>query len=157
MDLRKLKTLIDLVQQSGIAELEITEGEEKVRISRGGSGAQQPTPVQVYTLPQAGAASVPPGAPVAAGAPAALAEGETVPEGHVIRSPMVGTFYRSAAPGAKTFVEVGQAVKTGDTLCIIEAMKLLNEIEADQDGTVKAILVESGQPVEYGEPLFILG
>jgi len=157
MDLRKLKTLIDLVQQSGIAELEITEGEEKVRISRGGSGAQQAAPVQVYTLPQAGPAPATAGAPVAAGAPAATAEGEAAPEGHVIRSPMVGTFYRSSAPGAKAFVEVGQAVKTGDTLCIIEAMKLLNEIEADQDGTVKAILAESGQPVEYGEPLFILG
>jgi len=156
MDLRKLKTLIDLVQQSGIAELEITEGEEKVRISRGGSGAQQAAPVQVYTLPQAGPAPATAGAPVAAGAPAATAEGEAAPEGHVIRSPMVGTFYRSSAPGAKAFVEVGQAVKAGDTLCIIEAMKLLNEIEADQDGTVKAILVESGQPVEYGEPLFIL-
>ena len=156
MDLRKLKTLIDLVQQSGIAELEITEGEEKVRISRGGSGAQQAAPVQVYTLPQAGAAPAA-GVPVSAGAPAAAAEGEAVPEGHVIRSPMVGTFYRASAPGAKAFVEVGQAVKAGDTLCIIEAMKLLNEIEADQDGTVKAILVESGQPVEYGEPLFILG
>ena len=157
MDLRKLKTLIDLVQQSGIAELEITEGEEKVRISRGGSGAQQPAPVQVYTLPPAGPSTAPAGAPVAPGAPAAPAEGEALPEGHVIRSPMVGTFYRSAAPGAKSFVEVGQAVKAGETLCIIEAMKLLNEIEADQDGTVKAILAENGQPVEYGEPLFILG
>jgi acetyl-CoA carboxylase biotin carboxyl carrier protein len=154
MDLRKLKTLIDLVQQSGIAELEITEGEEKVRISRGGSGAQQAAPVQVYTLPQAGPAPATAGTPVA---PAAPAEGEAMPEGHVIRSPMVGTFYRSAAPGSKAFVEVGQAVKAGDTLCIIEAMKLLNEIEADQDGTVKAILAENGQPVEYGEPLFILG
>jgi acetyl-CoA carboxylase biotin carboxyl carrier protein len=156
MDLRKLKTLIDLVQQSGIAELEITEGEERVRISRGGTGVPQAAPVQVYTLPQAGGAPVVAGAPpAAAGAPA---EGEAaVPEGHVIRSPMVGTFYRSSAPGAKPFVEIGQTVKSGDTLCIIEAMKLLNEIEADQDGTVKAILVESGQPVEYGEPLFILG
>ena len=160
MDLRKLKTLIDLVQQSGIAELEITEGEERVRISRGGTGVPQTTPVQVYTLPpQAGGAPVVTGAPPpAAGAPAAPAEGEAaVPEGHVIRSPMVGTFYRSSAPGAKSFVEVGQSVKSGDTLCIIEAMKLLNEIEADRDGTVKAILMESGQPVEYGEPLFILG
>jgi len=157
MDLRKLKTLIDLVQQSGIAELEITEGEERVRISRGGSGAPQAAPVQVYTLPQTGAAPAVAGAPMAAGAPAAAVEGEAAPEGHVIRSPMVGTFYRSAAPGAKTFVEVGQAVKAGDTICIIEAMKLLNEIEADRDGTVKAILVENGQPVEYGEPLFILG
>ena len=147
MDLRKLKTLIDLVQQSGIAELEISEGEERVRISRGVSGAQHVAPVtHTVTLPLAGA-------------PAAPAEGDVaaVPEGHVIRSPMVGTFYRSSAPGAKAFVEVGQAVKAGDTLCIIEAMKLLNEIEADRDGTVKAILAESGQPVEYGEPLVILG
>ncbi|MBI3042393.1 MAG: acetyl-CoA carboxylase biotin carboxyl carrier protein [Betaproteobacteria bacterium] len=153
MDLRKLKTLIDLVQQSGIAELEITEGEERVRISRGPVGVPAAAPVaQVVTLPQAAGA-----APAATGAPAAPAEGEAAPEGHVIRSPMVGTFYRSSAPGAKAFVEVGQAVKSGDTLCIIEAMKLLNEIEADQDGVVKAILVENGQPVEYGEPLIILG
>ena len=157
MDLRKLKTLIDLVQQSGIAELEITEGEERVRISRGVAGAQPAAPVQVYTLPPSGVAPAAAGAPVAAGAPAPAAEGEAAPEGHVIRSPMVGTFYRSSAPGAKAFVEVGQAVKSGDTLCIIEAMKLLNEIDADQDGTVKAILAENGQPVEYGEPLFILG
>jgi acetyl-CoA carboxylase biotin carboxyl carrier protein len=147
MDLRKLKSLIDLVQQSGIAELEVTEGEEKVRISRTGPVAPPAAPTQVYT--------VPPGAPAAQPAAAAPAEQET-PEGHVIRSPMVGTFYRSSAPGAKAFVDVGQAVKSGDTLCIIEAMKLLNEIEADRDGTVKAILVENGQPVEYGEPLFIL-
>jgi len=158
MDLRKLKTLIDLVQQSGIAELEITEGEERVRISRGVSGAQTAAPMQVYTLPQAGSVPAAAGAPALAGV-AAPAEGEAAaaPEGHVIRSPMVGTFYRSSAPGAKAFVEVGQAVKAGDTLCVIEAMKLLNEIEADQDGTVKAILAENGQPVEYGEPLFILG
>ena len=154
MDLRKLKTLIDLVQQSGIAELEITEGEERVRIARGASGTQPVAPMQVYTMPQAVAPS-PPAA--AAAAPAGSEAPPAAPEGHVIRSPMVGTFYRSAAPGAKEFVEVGQAVKAGDTLCIIEAMKLLNEIEADQDGTVKAILAENGQPVEYGEPLFILG
>jgi acetyl-CoA carboxylase biotin carboxyl carrier protein len=154
MDLRKVKTLIDLVQQSGIAELEITEGEEKVRISRGATGGQQAAAVtHAVAPPPAG-----PG-PAPTRAPAATAEGEpaAAPEGHVIRSPMVGTFYRSSAPGAKAFVEVGQAVKAGETLCIIEAMKLLNEIEADQDGTVKAILVENGQPVEYGEPLFILG
>ena len=153
MDLRKVKTLIDLVQQSGIAELEITEGEEKVRISRGVGGAQQAATVtHVVAPPPAG----PP--PAAAGVPAAAveSEGAAAPEGHVIRSPMVGTFYRSSAPGAKALVEVGQVVKAGDTLCIIEAMKLLNEIEADRDGTVKAILVENGQPVEYGEPLFIL-
>jgi acetyl-CoA carboxylase biotin carboxyl carrier protein len=154
MDLRKLKTLIDLVQQSGIAELEITEGEERVRISRGVPGSQA-APVQAYTIPVAPV-------PVAAGAPAApQAEPEAAappaPEGHVIRSPMVGTFYRSSAPGAKAFVEIGQAVKAGDTLCIVEAMKLLNEIDSDQDGVVKAVLVENGQPVEYGEPLFILG
>jgi acetyl-CoA carboxylase biotin carboxyl carrier protein len=152
MDLRKVKTLIDLVQQSGIAELEITEGEEKVRISRGVTGAQPAAAVShVVGLPQAG--------PAPAAVPAVPAGGEAAPapEGHVVRSPMVGTFYRSSAPGAKAFVEVGQAVKAGETICIIEAMKLLNEIEADQDGTVKAILVENGQPVEYGEPLFILG
>jgi acetyl-CoA carboxylase biotin carboxyl carrier protein len=156
MDLRKVKTLIDLVQQSGIAELEITEGEEKVRISRGVTGAPQAATV-THVVPPSPAGPGP--APATTGAPAAPAEGEAAaaPEGHVIRSPMVGTFYRSSAPGAKAFVEVGQAVKAGETLCIIEAMKLLNEIEADQDGTVKAILVENGQPVEYGEPLFILG
>ena len=152
MDLRKLKSLIDLVQQSGIAELEITEGEEKVRICRTGPAAPSAAPTQVYTV----APATPlPAAPAAAAPPPA--EQEAAPEGHVIRSPMVGTFYRSSAPGAKPFVEVGDAVKSGDTLCIIEAMKLLNEIEADRDGTVTAILVESGQPVEYGEPLVILG
>lgn len=144
VDLRKLKTLIDLVQQSGIAELEITEGEERVRISRGlPPGAPQAgAPAQAVSLAPAAPAAAEPAAP---------------PEGHVIRSPMVGTFYRSSAPGAKAFVEIGQAVKSGQTLCIIEAMKLLNEIEADRDGVVKAVLVENGQPVEYGEPLFILG
>jgi acetyl-CoA carboxylase biotin carboxyl carrier protein len=154
MDLRKLKTLIDLVQQSGIAELEITEGEEKVRISRGvPGGAQQmmPQQPQVYMTAPAPqpAAEAPAAAPVE---PAAA----PVPEGHVIKSPMVGTFYRQSAPGAKPFVEVGQAVKTGETVCIIEAMKLLNEIEADSDGVIKEILVENGQPVEYGQPLFVL-
>jgi len=145
VDLRKLKTLIDLVQQSGIAELEITEGEERVRISR-----SVPAPV-----PQAGASAQPVAlAPAPAAAPAAA---EPEPEGHVIRSPMVGTFYRASAPGAKPFVEVGETVKSGQTLCIIEAMKLLNEIETDRDGIVKAVLAENGQPVEYGEPLFILG
>jgi acetyl-CoA carboxylase biotin carboxyl carrier protein len=147
VDLRKLKTLIDLVQQSGISELEITEGEERVRISRGAptAGLQAGAPAQVVTLAPAVAAAT---APAEAGAAA---------EGHIIRSPMVGTFYRSSAPGAKPFVEVGQAVKAGQTLCIIEAMKLLNEIEADRDGIVKAVLAENGQPVEYGEPLLILG
>ncbi|HEY7657796.1 MAG TPA: acetyl-CoA carboxylase biotin carboxyl carrier protein [Burkholderiales bacterium] len=155
MDLRKVKTLIDLVQQSGIAELEITEGEEKVRISRGAGGAPQ-TPTVTHVVAPPPAAALPPATAAPATAPAE-SEAAAAPEGHVIRSPMVGTFYRSSAPGAKAFVEVGQVVKSGDTLCIIEAMKLLNEIEADRDGTVKAILVENGQPVEYGEPLFILG
>jgi acetyl-CoA carboxylase biotin carboxyl carrier protein len=160
MDLRKLKSLIDLVQQSGIAELEITEGEERVRISRGGvTATPQAVPAaQVVNLPEGQVGAPAPAA--AAGAPAAPApesDAAAQPEGHVIRSPMVGTFYRSPAPGAKVFVEVGQPVKAGDTLCVIEAMKLLNEIEADRDGVVKAILVENGQPVEYGEPLFILG
>lgn len=155
MDLRKLKSLIDLVQQSGIAELEITEGEEKVRICRTSPAAPQVAPTQVYTVAPAAAAPAPAGAPAPAPAPAAEQEAPE-PEGHVIRSPMVGTFYRSSAPGSKAFVQVGDTVKSGDTLCIIEAMKLLNEIESDRDGTVKAILVENGQPVEYGEPLIIL-
>lgn len=151
MDLRKLKKLIDLVQESGIAELEITEGEEKVRINR--TSAMQGA-VMSYQ-PAAPAAMAAPAAPTAA--PAAAPEAPAAPEGHVVKSPMVGTFYRSSAPGAKPFVEMGQSVNAGDTLCIIEAMKLLNEIEADQGGSVKAILVENGQPVEYGQPLFIIG
>jgi acetyl-CoA carboxylase biotin carboxyl carrier protein len=150
MDLRKLKKLIDLVEESGIAELEITEGEERVRIARVLAGNQ---PVYMQA-PMAAAPTVPvAAAPAAAPAEAAPAE----PEGHLVRSPMVGTFYRSPSPGAKSFTEVGQSVSAGDTLCIIEAMKLLNEIEADQGGVIKAILVENGQPVEYGEPLFIIG
>jgi acetyl-CoA carboxylase biotin carboxyl carrier protein len=153
VDLRKLKKLIDLVQESGIAELEITEGEEKVKIVKGG--------VVVATAAPAPAASYAPPAPApAAGAAAAAApaaEPEPGQEGHVVKAPMVGTFYRSASPDAKPFVEVGQAVKEGDTICIIEAMKLMNEIEADASGVVKAILVENGQPVEYGQALFILG
>lgn len=152
MDLRKLKKLIDLVQESGIAELELTEGEEKVRISRFGAAAQPMMMPQMYQVP-AGPAATP--APAAA-APAAEAAPAAV-EGHVVKSPMVGSFYRASSPGAKPFVEVGQSVSAGDTLCIIEAMKLLNEIEADQGGVIKAILVENGQPVEYGEPLFIIG
>jgi acetyl-CoA carboxylase biotin carboxyl carrier protein len=144
MDLRKLKSLIDLVQQSGIAEIEIAEGEERVRISRGGplASATPATPAPATHI------VVPP--------PASASTESAVPEGHVIKSPMVGTFYRSAAPGANPFVEVGQTVKSGDTVCIIEAMKLLNEIEADHDGVIKAVLAENGQPVEYGQPLFII-
>jgi len=154
MDLRKLKSLIDLVQQSGIAELEIIEGEEKVRICRTSPAAPQVAPTQVYAVAPATPSPAPAAVPAPGTAPAA--EEAPEPEGHVIRSPMVGTFYRSSAPGAKVFVQVGDTVKSGDTLCIIEAMKLLNEIESDRDGTVKAILVENGQPVEYGEPLIIL-
>jgi acetyl-CoA carboxylase biotin carboxyl carrier protein len=148
VDLRKLKKLIELVQESGIAELEITEGEEKVRINRAGPVAQS-----MVSAP----AAVPVAAAPAAAAAAEASREPAVPEGHVVKSPMVGTFYRSASPGAKAFVELGQTVAQGDTLCIIEAMKLLNEIEADQAGTIKAILVENGQPVEYGQPLFVIG
>ena len=145
MDLRKLKKLIDLVQESGISELEVTEGEEKVKIVKsGGSSTAYATPLQVVS------AAAPP-APAAA--PVALPEEA---QGHAVKSPLVGTFYRSPSPGAKPFVEVGDTVKAGDTICIIEAMKLLNEIECDKDGVVKAILVENGQPVEYGEPLVVL-
>jgi acetyl-CoA carboxylase biotin carboxyl carrier protein len=154
MDLRKLKKLIDLVQESGITDLEITEGEEKVRISKGGMAGpmMMPPSMQFYPVPAQGLAGPAPIAPAPA-AEAAPAE----PEGHVVRSPMVGTFYRSPSPGAKSFVEIGQSVTAGSTLCIIEAMKLLNEIEADQSGVIKAVLVENGQPVEYGEPLFVIG
>ncbi|MGQ0751311.1 MAG: acetyl-CoA carboxylase biotin carboxyl carrier protein [Betaproteobacteria bacterium] len=151
MDLRKLKTLIDLVQQSGIAELEITEGEEKVRISRGAS-APAAAPIPATVLAQAPAAQ-------ASAAPVEGASQSDTPvaEGHVVKSPMVGTFYRASSPGGKPFVEVGSPVKAGDTVCIIEAMKLLNEIESDHEGVVKAILVENGQPVEYGQPLLVIG
>ena len=146
MDLRKLKTLIDLVADSGIAELEVTEGEDRVRIAK-----FSPAP----TAPVAAAPM--PTATVVAGDGATLAPAAVLePEGHVVKSPMVGTFYRSPSPGAASFIELGQAVKPGDTLCIIEAMKLLNEIEAEVGGTVKQILVENGQPVEYGQPLFII-
>ena len=147
MDLRKLKTLIDLVSDSNISELEITEAEGKVRIVKGGMAA----PVQyVQSMPaQAPAAAAPPPAAAAPTEPAA-------PAGHAVKSPMVGTFYRSASPGAPAFVEVGSQVKEGDTLCIIEAMKILNEIEADKSGTVSKILSENGQAVEYGQPLFII-
>ena len=155
MDLRKLKKLIDLVQESGIAELEITEGEERVRIARG--GAVSVTPLAAGAPPAAG---VPPGAARRQPPPAArraAAAAEPAPEGHVVKSPMVGTFYRAPSPDAKPFVEVGATVKAGETICVIEAMKLMNEIEADASGVVKAILVENGQPVEYGQALFIIG
>ncbi|MDD5240582.1 MAG: acetyl-CoA carboxylase biotin carboxyl carrier protein [Sulfuricella sp.] len=150
MDLRKVKKLIDLVSESGIAELEITEGEETVRISRHGQmPPQMMMPQHMYHAM--------PGPAAAPAAIEAVPEVAAQPEGHIVKSPMVGTFYRSSSPGAKPFVEVGQSVNAGDTLCIIEAMKLLNEIEADQGGVIKAILIENGQPVEYGEPLYIIG
>ena len=154
MDLRKLKKLIDLVQESGIAELEITEGEEKVRIARGGAISVTPLAAgaPVAAVSARGIAAPAPAAPATAAAAA-----EAAPEGHVVKSPMVGTFYRSPSPDAKPFVEVGATVKAGETICVLEAMKLMNEIEADASGTVKAILVENGQPVEYGQALFIIG
>ena len=152
MDLRKLKTLIELVEGSGIAELEISEGEERVRITRTVAAAQQ-----LYAAPAPQQATAPPVAPSAASiAAAAELNKPPVVEGHLVKSPMVGTFYRSASPGSKAFVDVGQSVNSGDTLCIIEAMKLLNEIESDKTGVITAILVENGQPVEFGQPLFVI-
>jgi len=152
MDLRKLKKLIDLVQESGIAELEITEGEEKVKIVKGGTVSVSQAPPGPAQPPQT---QPPPAA--RAPTPVAAAQPEPGQEGHVVKAPMVGTFYRSPSPDAKAFIEVGQPIKEGQTICIIEAMKLMNEIESDASGTVKAILVENGQPVEYGQPLFIIG
>ena len=159
MDLRKLKTLIELVQESGIAELEVTEGEEKVRITRTVANTMQPmmhyAAPMMAQMPQGMQQAVPmpaapsPAAPMVAPAPAE-------PDGHAVKSPMVGTFYRSAAPGAKPFVDVGSTVSVGDTICIIEAMKLMNEIECDKAGVIKLILVESGQAVEYGQPMFMI-
>lgn len=149
MDLRKLKKLIDLVEESGISELELTEGEEKVRISRALMPSHAPV-AQYMTAPQAVAHAPQP-------APTAVAPVVAEIEGHIVKSPMVGTFYRSSSPDAKAFVDVGSKVAAGETLCIIEAMKLLNEIESDFAGVIKKILVENGQPVEYGEPLFVIG
>ncbi len=155
MDLRKLKKLIDLVQESGVAELEITEGEEKVRIVKGGGVSIAPAAALVAAPGATGApAASAPGVPAAPAGATAVPEGGQ--EGHIVKAPMVGTFYRAPAPDGKPFVEVGQAVKEGEPVCIIEAMKLMNEIEADASGTVKAVLVENGQPVEYGQPLFII-
>ena len=155
MDLRKLKTLIDLVAESDIAELEVTEGESKVRIVKSSAMPQN----QVVMMPSHGApqfaqSAAPGAAPVAEPAAAPVA---AEPTGHIVKSPMVGTFYRSSAPGSAPFIEVGSTVKEGDTLCIIEAMKLLNEIDADKSGVVTQILVENGQPVEFGQPLFVIG
>ena len=152
MDLRKLKKLIDLVEESGISELELTEGEEKVRISRNLPNSQ---PAMHFAQPYMH--GMMPHAPAPAAAAPTAEPAAPVVEGHVVKSPMVGTFYRSPSPDAKSFVDIGSSVSVGDTLCIIEAMKLLNEIEADHSGVIKAILVENGQPVEYGEPLFIIG
>ena len=156
MDLRKLKTLIDLVAESDIAELEVTEGESKVRIVKSGAPQQN----HLVMMPQQGAAQF---APQYAAAPAASVAAAAAPveaaaeiSGHIVKSPMVGTFYRSSSPGAAPFVDVGSSVKEGDTLCIIEAMKLLNEIDADISGVIKKILVENGQPVEFGQPLFVI-
>lgn len=152
MDIRKIKKLIELVEESGISELEISEGEESVRISRAPANVGYPMMQQAYAAPVQQPALATAVAPVAAVAEAAPAE----ISGHIVRSPMVGTFYRTPSPDAKAFVEVGQKVNAGDTLCIVEAMKMMNQIEADKSGTVKAILVESGQPVEFDEPLVVI-
>jgi acetyl-CoA carboxylase biotin carboxyl carrier protein len=152
MDLRKLKTLIDLVQNSGISELEISEGEEKIRIAKQQVVAPTTTMVSM-PMGQSTMMAAPATTPAQIAEVAAPAE----PAGHQVKAPMVGTFYRSGSPGAPSFVEVGQAVKKGETLCIIEAMKLMNEIESDADGVVTAILVENGQPVEFDQPMFVIG
>ncbi|ENY72659.1 acetyl-CoA carboxylase biotin carboxyl carrier protein [Aeromonas diversa] len=150
MDIRKIKKLIELVEESGIAELEISEGEESVRISRNFGGQVTAAPQMI--MPQMAA----PAAQVAAAPAAAAPAADATPSGHLVRSPMVGTFYRSSSPEAKAFVEVGQQVNAGDTLCIVEAMKMMNQIESDKSGVIKAILIENGQPVEFDEPLFII-
>ena len=157
MDLRKLKTLIDLVSESNVSELEITEAEGKVRIVKSAGVAMvapmaMPAPVAVAPAAAAPVATAPAAAPAAAAAEAAPA----APAGHAVKSPMVGTFYRSASPGAAPFVQIGSVVKEGETLCIVEAMKILNEIESDKSGTVTQILCENGQAVEYGQPLFVI-
>ena len=152
MDIRKIKKLIELVEESGISELEISEGEESVRISRSAPSTGYPVMQQAYAAPVQQPALSAAVAPAAEAAPAAAAE----ISGHIVRSPMVGTFYRTPSPDAKAFIEVGQKVNVGDTLCIVEAMKMMNQIEADKSGTVKAILVESGQPVEFDEPLVVI-
>lgn len=163
MDLRKIKTLIDLVEQSGIAELEITEGEEKVRIARTAPTVSAPayhSPSPFFAIPPQTPSPYPfSPQPHGAAQPAPATETAPAPQvtGKTVKSPMVGTFYRSSAPGAKPFVELGQTIQVGDALCIIEAMKLMNEIEAEITGTVTQVLVENGQPVEYGQPLFIIG
>lgn len=150
MDIRKIKKLIEMLEESDLAEIEIQEGEESLRISRNIQSTVMPS-MMAPPMSAAPAAAAPP-------APAEAAASEkALPDGHVIKAPMVGTFYRASTPGAKPFVEVGQSVSTGDTLCIIEAMKMLNQIESDKGGTVVAILVENGQPIEYNQPLFVIG
>ena len=156
MDIRKVKKLIELLEESGIAELEISEGEESVRISRwptGGSAPMMMAQPQHISMPAPSAPAGGASAPTPAGDIGAASE---LPPGHVVTSPMVGTFYRAPSPGAKDFVEIGQSVKVGDTLCIIEAMKMMNQIEADKSGVVKAIMVDNAEPVEYGQPLFVI-
>ena len=149
MDIRKVKKLIELLEESGIAEIEIKEGEESVRISRYGSGSGAPAPIHY--------AAAPAPAPIAVAAPATEeSSASAIPSGHAVKSPMVGTYYSAASPGAKPFINIGDSVSVGDTVCIIEAMKILNQIEADKAGVVKAILVENGQPVEFGQPLVII-
>jgi len=150
MDIRKVKKLIELLEESGVAEIEIHEGEESVRISR------QSTGTQLYAQAPAMMAAPQPAAAAPSAAPVASAPAEPQISGHTVNSPMVGTFYRASSPGASPFVEVGQRVSAGDTLCIIEAMKMLNQIEADKSGTVSAILVDNAEPVEYGQPLFVI-
>ncbi len=149
MDIRKVKKLIELLEESGIAEIEIKEGEESVRITRHSSVAAAPAMMQM-------AAPAPVAAPAAAPVAEAVSEADALPSGHIVKSPMVGTFYRSPAPGSAEFVQIGQAVSEGETICIIEAMKILNQIEADKSGTIKAILANNGEPVEYDEPLFVI-
>ncbi|MDH5631520.1 MAG: acetyl-CoA carboxylase biotin carboxyl carrier protein [Gammaproteobacteria bacterium] len=151
MDIRKVKKLIEMLEESSLAEIEINEGEESIRISR----ASSVTPAATHMMMPAPAPVAAPAAPAPV-AEAPAAGGSTVPSGHGVKSPMVGTFYRASSPGSKPFVEVGATVNAGDTLCIIEAMKMLNEIEADKAGTIKAILKENGEPVEYGEVMFVI-
>ena len=153
MDIRKIKKLIELVEESGISELEISEGEESVRISRAAPNVGYPVMQQAYAAPVMQQPALSNAVAPAAEAPVAAAAEIS---GHIVRSPMVGTFYRTPSPDAKAFIEIGQKVNAGDTLCIVEAMKMMNQIEADKSGTVKAILVESGQPVEFDEPLVVI-
>ncbi|MCP1728607.1 acetyl-CoA carboxylase biotin carboxyl carrier protein [Natronospira proteinivora] len=156
MDIRKVKRLIELLEESGIAEIEITEGEESVRISRGHPAGAQPQQYMAAPPPQPPQQAAPQPAAESGGNPSQESEDDT-PAGHKLESPMVGTFYRAPSPTSKNFVEVGQQVKEGETVCIVEAMKMMNQIEADKSGTIKAILVENGEPVEYGQPLFVIG